>query len=1190
MSRKWTAAQSAAIDTRDKSLLVCAAAGSGKTATLTERIITSLTDKENPVDIDRMLIVTFTRAAAAELKQRISASLSEALAADPQNKRLTDQIIKMSSANICTIDAFYLDIIRSNFDKLDISPSFRTADTAELDVLAKSLMEDSVDHFYEERGDAFSHIAECFVNVRNGENLSNIFLSLYFKAESLPEGIDFIKLSAEKAERDSQIDFFEGSFGSLICSQLIEKFEYYKNVFEDFLREDSPLSSVSALIYDKLFAEKFIEILKKKNYEECHRYINSYMPIKLPVLSKLGIDNAEDFKNIRNKFKKYVAHVTEHTFSFRSAEIKEVLLKTADVTYSLYDLLCDFKDRFDKEKKQKNVLSFSDIRRYAMQLLVDEDERPTRVALEYAKKYTQIYIDEYQDVDRVQDIIFRSIASPSARFMVGDIKQSIYGFRGAEPSVFASYRKSFPDINSDEAKDSGEVSIFMSNNFRCDKPVIDFANCVCSYVFSECAESMGYTAADDLICSKIVEDRQIAEVPTELAVIVPDTSQAEDQEDEEAIEESNKELEAKYIANKIRELLKSGKKADGSPILPHDVAVLFRTSTMGEYVSRALKSVGIDCSNETDSNYFENPDVLLVLCLLNVIDNPQRDIYLAGLLRSPFFDFSLDELIRIRRSADSSYSLYDALKLFREVDEPLGEKCRAFDNTLSDLRKTAASLSVDKLLRHLYSSELFIASGLVNSDDSNNLLRLYEYARNFESSSFKGLYNFIVYINRLIEKKTKLNLSSSSTNEGKVSLMTIHKSKGLEFPVCFVCNAGAPFNLQETRESLVCVAEHGIAMKISDGSGYARLNTPMRDCLIEAVKTMQTEEEMRVLYVALTRARERLFVTASSISKKDALLSKAAHNRTFKCAHTVRSARSYLDWILSAVDPEIEHDFCKLSFIEKSQIANINVIENVEVEENQTTQTDTCDLLKERFSFVYPYKKATELPAKISVSALLDYEKDEESVELFASSYEKEYTAPLILEGGNAKDKKESASASKRGTATHLFLQFCDFGNAKRRGVGEELYRLIEKKFIPKESKDLIFCDELCAFFESELFKKIEKAKRITREQRFNILLPPEVLNNDPEFVKETEGEFLAVQGVIDLIIEDENGDIFLYDYKTDRLSSAELYSDELLVKKMTDRHAAQLNYYKEAVRRLFGKECKAAFIYSTHAAKEIEI
>ena len=1005
----------------------------------------------------------------------------------------------------------------------------------------------------------------------------------------MPEGVGFLKLSAERLKEDANEDFLKGTIGTLLCSQILAKLEYYKTAFDNLCKITPELNEISSFIYDTQFIDKFIELVSLGNYEECYSHVKSFAPIRLPSLAKHEIvgEEAENYKTVRNSFKDDISNMSEKIFGLSCERIKDAILETAHITTSLYELLSDFEQRFNREKNQKNVMSFSDIRRNAMRLLINEDGSPTKTALEYRERFAQIYIDEYQDVDRVQDIIFRSIATPWSRFMVGDIKQSIYSFRGAEPSVFASYRKNFPDINSDKAKNSCEASIFMSNNFRCDSTVIDFANTVCSYVFYECHESMGYTSDDDLIHSKTVENRVFDEVATELTVIVADQSSEETDDEDEIVEANNHEIEAKYIAEKIRQLLSIGVKADGTKIMPHDIAVLSRTKSMCAYVRQALREIGIDCSNDADENYFENPDVLLVLCLLNVIDNPQRDIYLAGLLRSPFFNFSLDELISIRNNADFSHSFYDALCTYQKNDGPLAQKCRKFNHTLEEFRDVAASLPVDKLLGYLYSSDLFVGSGLVNSEDTNNLLRLYEYARKFESSSFKGLYNFIVYINRLIEEKTKLSSGSAMTTEGKVTLMNIHQSKGLEFPVCFICNVGGTFNTQEARESLVCDSDIGIAMKISDKTGYARINTPMREALIEHAKSKQAEEEMRILYVALTRARERLFVSAATSKKKDSILSKAKLNRDFKCKHTVLSARSYLDWILAAINPDIDHDFCNVSFIEKGSVTSSDFESN---EEKATLDAERRKeikkILSDRFEFVYPYREATTLPAKISVSALLA----EDAPLIFDNTQKQEYSIPSILDSSSKGSEKKSFSPAQRGTATHLFLQFCDFENVKKNGVNAELCRLIEKKFIPKESQDLVFVNEIEAFFKSSLFDKICCAKRIIREQRFNILLPPEVLDSSPEFIEQTKGEFLAVQGVIDLILEDENGDVFIFDYKTDRLRAEERRDTSLLQQKMTEKHQKQLFYYREAIRRLFGKDAKAASIYSTHAAKLVEI
>ena len=1208
MEIKWTDSQLDAINVRDKTLLVCAAAGSGKTACLTKRIIDQLTNEG--AEIDQMLIVTFTRAAAAELRQRIFSSLSNAMADESKKNHLSRQLIKISSAKICTIDSFYLDLVRTNFEKLDLSPSFRPADEAELNVLSRSVMEDTVDSFYETRQKEFSELAECFVNVRNTASLSEVFLSLYSNTESLPEGIGFIKESADKMLADSKLDLFEGHFGSHLKDEILLTAKYFYSIYVDIcdeMKEDEKFSSnyLPAFLGDKDLLESLIKNLEHGTFAECYATVNSYKALGLKSISKYRTEDVEKFKALRDRFKKQLASIIKKAFTISPENIPKALEKTARLTNTVYELLLDFEKHITEEKKQRSICSFSDIRRYAMELLVTKEKTPTPLATELSQKYKYIYIDEYQDVDKVQDLIFRSIAGPTSRFMVGDIKQSIYSFRGADPSLFNSYREKFAAIEDGMIPSGNDASVFMSDNFRCDSTVVNFTNDVCSFFFSECAQSMKYSKKDDLIFSKVVEDRVCPEEPVSVYVLCPSEDLPEKDPDTESdeIDETAKEIEAKFIASKICELLKDGKKANGERILPHDIAVLFRTKAMGSCVKEALSKAGIDCSDSSDKEYFENPDVLLMLCLLNAIDNPQRDIYFTGLLRSPFFNFTLDELIAIKRPLGRAYSMFDALCIYeKENCDELSKKCRTFIDTLDKFRDAAVSLPTDKLIRYLYSTELFAANGLINADDSSNLMRLYEYARKFEGSSYKGLYNFIEYINRVIEQDTTLESRSGEISEGKVTLMTIHQSKGLEFPVCIVAGAGGMFNFQNAKESLVFESTVGIAMKIPDGSGYARLDTPMRQSLIGISKQGQTEEEMRILYVALTRAREKLIITASTRGKEASVRERAEHNRTYKCRYTVCNVHSYIDWILASADPDASSPYYSVSFIERDGIeATVAKRKTVSLSEKHAKSSDEVnELLRDRFSFRYPYTEATRLPAKISVSRLIPEKPDGESAELpiemgdteakqkNKKSYNTQYQVPEILRSEIGGKKKPTPA--ERGTATHLFLQFCDFERTEKTGVPEELCRLIDRGFIPDNSASLVFEKELEAFFHSELFKEIKKAKRVIREQRFNILLPTSTLSTDPEFLKQTEGEELAVQGVIDLLIEDENGEMILCDYKTDRLTEEMAENDSLLKKEMYRRHGDQLSYYTKAVERLFERKCKKVLIYSTAAKKAIEI
>ena len=1183
----WTPAQSAAIDTRGKDLLVSAAAGSGKTATLTERIIRSLKDEEHPADISKMLIVTFTRAAAGELRMKIFKALSEALAKDPSNRHLASQLIKTTSAKISTIDSFYLDIIRENFSSLGLPSNFRIADTAECELLAKECMSDTVAKHYDRDTEAFSSFAECFVSVRGGERLPEILLSLYESISAYPEGIEFLVECAEKYGVSAESDFFRTPFGEVRAQGVEEALKYYRDVLLDavsLMQEEEKLREcyLPSFSYDLNFCTDAIEILAKREYETARAHIQGYSPISLKTIRGELPPEITLAKEKRTEITKAIRELQKKSFSLSSEHISRAMLHSRDITLQLYSLLSDFERTFSEEKLRRSALDFADIRRYAMKLLVSRDGEPTEVAKSISAKFTDIYIDEYQDVDRVQDMIFKSISNGKNRFMVGDIKQSIYGFRGAEPHVFAGYREAFPLHGTPDAESSPCESIFMSNNFRCDENIIDFTNLVCSYLFGIFKENIGYRSEDDLRFTKQKPSPEYVSQKVTLAIVTPP-----EDEDSDYVSnaENNRESEAKYIAAEISRLLKCGKLANGERVRPEDIAIMFRSGAIKPHLKAALDDAGIAYSGGEDNKYFESPDVLLVLSVLNVIDNPHRDIHLAATLYSPLFSLTLDDLVKIRKRESDAHSLYDALCAYTECEsDELSAKCRDFLSALAEWRDMTHAMTVNKLLRRIFASKRFVLSGISGSE---NLRILYEYARKFEAGAYRGLYDFIEYLNRMIANGTKLESGGSDSAAGKVSLITVHHSKGLEYPVCFLCGTSGQFNKNDFKDSMIFEASTGVAMKLADGTGFARINTPMREAIISKLLANQIEEEMRVLYVALTRAREKLFVTGSSTLSADELLDAAAVRRKYSGKHTLMKCRSSLDWILTALSGLDVSNICEMRFIDPTAIENerSTVTPTESIAPKAEPSAELYAKLTADFDYRYPYLHLSRVPAKISVSRLSPDVLDEREDTLNLFDTDKKASVPRIL----LSNDKESASATARGTSTHLFLQFCDFARAKAHGVEDEAARLIEARYIPPEAKEEMFADELERFLESDLYREIISAKQVIREQRFNILLPSSDFSQDKDFINATD-EPLAVQGVIDLILVDERGDVSLFDYKTDRLSKAEMSDDTLLEGKLTALHREQLGYYRIAAERLFGKPIKRAAIYSTAAAKTVDI
>lgn len=1197
MEKTWTSAQSAAIQTHDKTLLVSAAAGSGKTATLTERILRSLINDE--ADIEKMLIVTFTRASAAELRTRISSALSEALANDPTNAHLNAQLLKLDRARICTIDSFYLDLIRDNFSSLALSHNFRIADTAEMDVLSVSVMNKVIDRFYEIDPD-FSLLTECFSGIRGQDALVDVFLSVASRCESLPEGISFLHTVAERTHIEAELDFFDTSFGLLLCHNLLA---FAEHLYELFLNASSYVAEnpdyvkpyAESFAYLTEFAERILSTVNQPHaYAELSKLFADY---SLPRIGRLpkGAEPSDTllfYKELRKTMNEKIKKLAQKSFSQPQESITHSMLQTAYLLQKLFLVLSEFEAYMNEEKQLRNILTFSDIRRYAMRLLVDENGSPTEIAKSYAQEFSEIYIDEYQDVDRVQDEIFRAISRADNRFMVGDIKQSIYGFRGAEPQVFADYRAAFP-LHDPEAPHEGSAeSIFMSNNFRCDRTVIDFTNSVCSFLFSCCAESLDYRPEDDLVFSKPRELTTESPVPVTVAVITSPTTTPtdEDFEDEENDTEDydKNTAEAQYVANEIRRLLREETLNNGKRIRPGDIAVLSRNRAMLSYIEQALRDIGIATTDSGMKCYFENPDVLMVLCLLNTIDNPHRDVYLAGTLRSPIFSFTMEDLVRIRKASSAAHSLYDALIEICDEPSELGKRAALFCEQLHAWREAAASLPVERLLRVLFDSDPFVASGLVNtkvgSSDGGNLLLLYEYARHFEASSFKGLYGFIEFLNTMIEQGRDIETPTPEPSADRVSLMTIHQSKGLEFPVCFICGASKKFNRSDTLDSLLLAYPHGVAMKLADESGLARVNTPLREALHTTITERATEEEMRVLYVALTRARERLYVTGST-AKEEALKKKALLVGAFPSRHTILSCSSFLEWILSATvaDSSMQDSSCRVIYVAGESVFNDDTptVEWDAPLATETVDTALLEQLQKDFAFSYPYAALAKIPAKISVSRLSPelLDADDPSVDLIPA---RSAEIPDFFRA----DGKHRYTAAERGTGTHLFLQFCDFEALKKGGVREEFSRLSSLGFLPPQAEEQIYFEDLERFVKSRLFSEISTAKQIIREQRFNILLPPDGFTKNPLLLEQIRGESLAVQGVIDLIVITEDDRLCLYDYKTDRLSSEELSSSDLASAKMNALHGLQLSYYAKAAEALFGRPCDVLGVYSTHAAR----
>ena len=1193
MSKNWTPKQKQAIDTRGKTLLISAAAGSGKTATLTERIVKKLTDESNPASISRMLIVTFTRLSAADLKRKISTAISEELLKNPTSQYLSKQLVLLESAHICTIDSFYLDIVRSNFQRIGLPSNFRLADEGEMSLLRKEVMDNIIEKHYDtnaQNDDGFLSFVENFTSAKQSDTLSDIFLVLENKLCSKTDGTNAILTFANELVEESNYDFFESRQGKIIYNYISNGVEsYYKAISRccDIISSSEKASTayLAAFAYEKEFLRELSEILKDKNYSLAREKSLTFNKQRLGTLKKeFQTEEILLCKALRDEESAFIKSINEKYFSFDAEEIRETMIKTSDILHSLHSILSEFEEAALKEKIKRKAFDFDDIRRFAYNLLTNENNEPSDIALAYREQFDEIYIDEYQDVDAMQDRIFTLISKPNNRFMVGDIKQSIYSFRGADTDVFAGYKKSFPPL--DEATNSDNALIFMSNNFRCDENVIKFTNKIFSFLFGNCGESIEYTPDDDLIFSKIEDDRTLPSPKVNVTIVTADESAKEDDSENDE-QKSDINPEAMWIANEIDRLIKYEYNADGSKIEPRDIAILMRSTTPSADISRALEQLNIPCSDNSKYDLFETPDVLLMLSLLSSIDNPHKDIPLAATLYSPIFAYTMDELIEIRTSADPKMSLFEALRNYSGENSSIIEKNRYFTDKLINYRLLSSSLSIDKLLNHIY-RDLSIMS--LDGINSQNLTRLYEMARRFESGSFKGLNNFISYINELIENKKVPSLTYEDADNNAVQMITAHKSKGLEFPVCFICNTQSAFSTEDTKPNLLYHSRAGIGLKLAYEGGMARLNTPMREAIALEIANAQIEEEMRILYVALTRARERLYITAHTRSRLEKLEENASLAYQFASDFKLKKCKNWLSMVLAGIYPLQDGDSFTFTALEKDGVSlnSICNIENIsDVVYDGIISDEQIEMIKSRLDFEYPHTHLNKLPAKLSVSKLTptildDIDDDAATLESFDEA--------KILEIEEFFENKSKITGADKGTATHLFLQFCDFAYAEKNGAKAELSRLVDSKFIAPQVAELINLKQIENFFKSDFYTMLKNAKKTYREQRFNILLPASHFTQDEEFKSEIEKEEILVQGVIDLFFEDENGNIILCDYKTDYLSYEEMQDEALVIKKMKDRHGKQLEYYAMAIERFLDKSPDKILIYSLPFGEAVEI
>lgn len=1199
MAREWTKEQQAAIDERDKTLLVSAAAGSGKTATLTERIIRTLTDPAGRGDISRMLVVTFTRSAAAELRNRLSRALRDAMAEGKGVRHLSRQLMLLPGARISTIDSFAAELVRKNAVRLGLSPAFRTADPPEALLLRHSVMNRLIEDCYEGyddgdigiSGDEFSALVDCLTGTRGDRKLGDLLLSLYQSTQGFVGREQQILCMAGKMREDAEKNLppEETLWGTYLLATLQSEGEGWqarlRHVAARAAADEGAAAYLPVLDEDREDLAALLAAIPR-GYAAAREALGAFRKSRLPALrGEKKTPVAEEVAAERTQFfEKFRRPWLEHDLAYTAGEWHDLLPALAGVVGTVGAVLAAFSRRLTAEKRRRNLCEFDDITHGALCLLANQDGTPTPLAAEVGAAFDYIYVDEYQDVNEVQHRIFAAIARAGGRFMVGDVKQSIYSFRGAQPEIFVNLRRSLPPLSAADGESAATLSL--SRNFRSAPPILDFVNLVYGGLMRAVGEGIGYQPEEDALVAGRTETGTPCRVTVAVFEKEKDGAAAKAPEETEEKEpeedgwgEEVPDREARYVAAEIAALIGT-RGADGKVIRPSDIAILVRKGGAGKRFAAALAARGIRADLPNREGFFVNPEVQLAISLLGVIDNPRRDVYLAGLLRSPLYGFSMDDLLRIRRAADAdpdhrNATLYEALCLYTEKDPAFFRGVR-FLSDLRRFRAMAEGQPVDRLIRRLYREtgllSLYGGEGGKNAAaQQGNLMLLYHYARQFEGSSFRGLYNFLSYVEEAIARGGGFGADPHTVSEAadEVHIMTIHQSKGLEFPICFLSGAGTGINRQDQRGALLYDRTLGCGLKLRDESGFALIRNPVYYAVSRAIAARQSEEEMRVLYVALTRPRERLYVTAT-VSDREKLLAECARRSAFFGAAEAYACRSHIEMILSVTAGNDSFDL--LLPEGEAPMVPPAVQETAAAAPAETTE-ELCDLLRARFSFVYPDRYLGDLPGKLSVSrlypAVLD-EGDGEIAATLAPEEEREATLPRFLGG-------EEDSAARAGTATHLFLQFCDFGLLLRDGAERELARLRDAGFLTAEDAARVRLPEIAAFARSPLLAAMTEGEKLYRELRFHVRLPAEHFTSDPARQAALTGKTVLVQGVMDAVLLRPDGQIWLIDYKTDRLPRDRAAAEA----KLRARHTAQLSYYAAACREMFGRVPDRVLLYA---------
>lgn len=1205
MGMTWTKEQQQVIDLRNRNILVSAAAGSGKTAVLVERIKELVLDKKHPVDIDHLLVVTFTNAAAAQMKERVAKALEKALQENPSDVRLQQQAALVQNAQITTIDSFCLYVLRNHFHEIGLEPNFRIGDEGELKLLREDVMTGLFEQCYEEKNPGFLHLISCYGTSRSDAPVRDMIFKLYSYAQSYPwpkqwlrEALSCYEIKTEQELEQAPFIEMMVEYGKQMVKGYLEQAEHYHELCQDV---DGPYMYEEACEQD---VERMEELLSCSTYQDFYEELGK---CKFATLGRAkdyigSPEKQEQVKTERKKLKDGIGKLKSDCFALTFQEILEQLTLVQPSAEALAEVTERFIDAFTERKQDKNLVDFSDLEHFALEILVEEETgKPTETAKEFQNAYEEIMIDEYQDSNYVQETILRAISrevvGQNNLFMVGDVKQSIYRFRLARPELFMEKFDTY------ETTDAPCQRIDLHKNFRSRDTVLAFTNDIFYQIMKRNLGGVDYTDEAALYCGADYPAGE-KEDAFDSEILLTTTQELEEGTKQQI---SKQELEAKLIADRIRKMVGKEEVVDEETgefrkVRYGDIVILLRSlSEWADLFAEVLNANGIPAHTVSRTGYFSTLEIRTVLNYLRILDNPRQDIPLAAVLKSPMAGLSDEQLARLRLLAEDK-PYHQCVKMFLEAEEELTEKestadedmrakLKRFSETYKKLRRQTMDIPMHELLQKVLKETGYAryASALpAGRQRLANLHMLSEKAIAYEKTSYRGLYHFIRYIDEL--QKYDVDFGEAELvgeNEDAVNIMSIHKSKGLEFPVCFVSGMGKSFNKQDSRSKMILHPNLGVGLDIIEEDRRIKVPAFFKKVIARQTELESLGEELRVLYVAFTRAKEKLIITGCI--KDEEMLQQireiyCGSNRKALNFKERAEAKTFLEWILPAAAASGSWD--KVSYVTPWSMledeAAHQITEHVSLRQRVQQAEEVSDTLyekiKEQLSYQYPHPDAIRLVTKYSVSELkhramreLAAKEEEDVTPKFLEEVSTPYV-PAFMEG-----KAEVNQGALRGTAMHRLMECYDFtkmpdcSDEFAENIKKQLTGLVQMGKVSEDMQKLIRIPSVELFLKSQLAPRMKAAA--IRDDLFRE--KPFVMGNH-----EMEEEMVLIQGIIDVFWVEEDG-IVLLDYKTDRVDNAT---------RLRDMYKEQLDLYAEALERIFPLPVKEKYLYSFRLNQAIEV